>query len=805
MRRTLLLTTAAFVLSSSTTIAQVQTTTNPAPSEAVSAAAVPDQSGLGEIIVTAQRRQESSQRAAIPLNVLQGATLLASGITQADRLNNLAPALSIEPTSTGNLIFIRGVGNFTVVPNSDPAVAFNYDGVYVGRPTSTTGVFYDLDRVEILKGPQGILYGRNATGGAINVLPAQPRIGETSGYVSGTYGNYNTVNAEGAINLPVGATGAVRFSASTSNHDGYLSDGTSDEKTYAFRAQAKAELTPDLTVRVAADFAHNGGLGSGIDYQGIYAGSVANFIPAPFPLGTGVNARSSQGFRQAVIFGPLGNHLPLLSPLPYQNNTFYGVNAEIDYKISAGTFTIIPAWRDSRLSYLSDAGAFLFRDREDDNQYSFEARFAGTRIGLIDYTIGGYFYDEEIQENTSLSVSNVGNYITPAFGTKSYAGFGRLTLNLLGDKLRLVGGTRYTQDDKTFKTTQIGAIIACVVTNPVTHAPSCPSAPTVPLFTDPTMQLGYAFPPPGVPAVPIFAGGVPTGALSIRSNSAFDTALHSHKLTYRGAVELDVAPRSLVYASVETGYRSGGFSAATGFLTYDPETITAYTIGSKNRFFDNRLQINAEGFVWDYKNQQVNHVGLDLNGQTANYTQNIGSSKIKGVEVDGKLLITPTTLVSADVQYLDAKQRNFHYLQGPGAPPTTGCAVTFTPGQPAPYLIDCSGLPSYNTPKWTLNFSGQQTVKLSDFQVVLTADTQHRSSRYIGFAYLPQQLIGSTWATNAQVQFGPTSERWSIAAYIRNIEGDRIPIYSSLHPTANFLIAGTTAPRTFGVRLSAKY
>ena len=475
---------------------------------------------------------------------------------------------------------------------------------------------------------------------------------------------------------------------------------------------------------------------------------------------------------------------------------------EIDYKTAAGTLTIIPAWRDSQLNYLSDAGAFLYRDREDDNQYSLEARFAGTRIGPIDYTIGGYFFDERIHANTELTVSNLGNYITPTYGTKSYAGFGRLTLNLLDDRLRLVGGARYTEDDKTFTTTQIGSIIACVVT--VAGRPSCPNAPTVPLFQT-TAQLGYAVPPPGVPAVPIFVGGVPTGALSILTRTAYDTGLNNHKVTWRGAAEFDIAPRSLIYGSVETGYRSGGFSAATGFLTYQPETITAYTIGTKNRFLGNRLQINAEGFIWDYKNQQVNHVGLDLNGQTANFTQNIGSSRIKGAEVDGKLLVTPTTLLSADVQYLDAKQKNFTYTQGPGAPPVTGCAVSFTPGVAAPYLIDCSGLPSYNSPKWTLNFAGQQTIRLGDYEFVLSADTQHRSSRYIGFAYTPQQLIGSTWTTDAQVQFGPAGEKWSIAAFIRNIEDDRIPIFSSLHPTANFLIAGTTPPRTFGVRVSARY
>ena len=363
MRTTSVMMTAALALLPALAEAQVQTTTNRAPSEAVSAAAAPDQNGLGDIVVTAQRQSENSQRAAIPLNVIQGAALLASGVTQVDRLNSLAPAVTIQPTNTGNLIFVRGVGNFTLAPNSDPAIAFNYDGVYVGRPTSTTGVFYDLDRVEILKGPQGILYGRNATGGAINVLPAQPRIGEASAYASVSYGNYSNLHAEGAVNAPLGDTGAVRVSLSRSSHDGYLSDGTSDEKTWAGRVRLKGELTPDLTVRLATDYAHNGGSGSGIDYLGYFSYGNA-LIPSGIPLGTGTNSAADQAFRTSVVFTPLGNHLPALAQ-PHQDNTFYGANAEVDYKTSLGTLTFIPAWRNARLDYLTGAGGIPYLDRED--------------------------------------------------------------------------------------------------------------------------------------------------------------------------------------------------------------------------------------------------------------------------------------------------------------------------------------------------------------------------------------------------------------------------------------------------------
>ena len=757
--------------------------------------------GLGDIVVTAQRQSENSQRAALPLNVLEGGALRAAGITQVDRLGTLAPALAIEPTNTGTLIFVRGVGNFTLTANSDPAIAFNYDGVYVGRPTSTTGVFYDLDRVEVLKGPQGILYGRNATAGAINVLPAQPKLGELSGYGSVAYGNYNTVQSEGAVNLPMGDNGAARISFSRSSHDGYLSDGTSDENTWAGRVQLKAKLTPDLTVRVSGDYARNSGAGTGIDYVGVYGGSPNNFIPSNIPAGTGITAPSSQAFYTGLTFAPLGNHLP---PLPdqFQRNKFYGANAEIDYQTGIGTFTVIPAWRNARLNYLADAGAIPYYDREDDVQYSVEARFAGKRIGPVDYQVGGYYFNEDIHDQVEVNNSNLTTHQLQVFRTESYAGFGRLTFHV-SDRLRLVGGARYTHDAKEFSNDRVSAIIVCTVF--VAGRPSCPLAPVTPLFNGDPSTLGFPLAPNDHGVRPIFANGVYTGAISIRSNANVDKLpLNNQKVTYRAGVEFDIAPRSLLYASFETGYRSGGFSDAIGYESYQPETITAYTIGMKNRFLGNRVQLNVEGFLWNYKNQQVTHVGPDTSGQTSYFTQNIGSSRIEGAEIDGKVLVTPTTLVGGDLQYLHTRQRDFSYVQAAGTPPYVGCP-TSGGSATTPYAINCSGLPSYNSPKWTLNLSGQKTVELSPYKFVFTVDSQYRTSRYIGFAYLVQQHVGATWTTNAQIQFGPDSEKWTIAGFVRNIENDRIPVYSQQGGTNGILVETTSAPRTYGVRVSAKF
>lgn len=774
------------------------------PSGAGQASGGEARGGLADVIVTAQRRAESSQRAAVAINVISGANLAAAGVTQADRLSEQAPALTIQPTSTGNLIFVRGVGNFTLTPNSDPAIAFDYDGVYVGRPTGTQGVFYDLERVEVLKGPQGTLYGRNATGGAINVIPVQPQAGELSGYGTVSYGNYNSIIAEGAINIPMGEDGAARISASRASHDGYLRDGTDDQDDYSVRGQLKAKLTPNLTVRFAGDYEHVGGVGTSVSYQGnyLYNPAAGNYVfrPAPTDIAEGIFTPAAQAFRTTVPAGPAGRLLTPLNFYPFQSSDFNGVNGQIDWNVGFGTVTVIPAWRYDNEDYLSSAGGFSYRQRQKTEQFSVEARLIGNRVSIFDYQLGFYLYHENIQLTTSLSLGAAANFLNNGFSTHSIAPFGRLTANLT-DKLRLVGGVRYTDDKKQFGGTTEGNTIVCL--NRVNGVPTCP---TVPLFGYVDGPASSNIPLPGRNGVlPVLNNGRPTGAVVVRSDRTDDDRLDNDKVTWRGAVEYDLFPRSLLYGSVETGYRSGGFNPATGFTMFKPETITAYTVGLKNRLFENRVQLNLEAFWWDYRNQQVSAVRNDLDGRTANITQNIGRTRIRGAEAEGRVLLAKNTLVSADVQYLDARNRDFVYQQAnTGTPPLVGCTSTLQPGGVL-YNVNCDGLPAFNSPRWTVNLGGQQTIPLGRFNVVAEADTQYRTSRYVGFFYLPTELLPDVWRTNAQVSFGPSNDAWSIAGFVRNIENNRTIIFSSTTPLANSLIAGTTAPRTYGVRVAFKF
>ncbi len=761
-------------------------------------AAGSDQStGLAEIVVTAQRTKETLQRAAIPVDVVQGEQLAAAGVTGVGALSQLSPSLTVQPSSTGNLVFVRGVGNFTLVPTSDPAIAFNYDGVYVGRPTSTSTAFFDLDRIEVLKGPQGTLYGRNATGGAINILPTKPRLGETAGYATASYGNYGAFIAEGAVNLPVGDNTALRLSGSTVRHDAYLKDGTSDEKSWALRAQLLSNLTEKLTVRLAADYSDQGGVGVGATYLGRYqyAGPAAGyiFVPSNLPRDEGFYTPAAQAFRKTAVAGPAGRVVNDLAPRPFRDNQFWGVNAEVQYDTDVGTLTLIPAYRHSKLNYLADATGFIARTRETDEQSSLEARFNGKQIGIFGYTIGAFVYDESIDANSGIYVEALASIFRDQLKTKSYAPFVRVTANI-SDRLRFVVGARYTHDKKTFSELGTSGTIVCQLPT------GCPTAPLFP-YVDSFTQLTFPFPAASqVPPVAPIGGG----AIVARSERSQNNELVNSRTTWRGAVEYDVGPRSLLYASIETGFRSGGFSGAKGFETYNPEYITAYTIGSKNRLLDNRLQLNLEAFQWDYKDQQVNFVGPDATGATANQTRNIGKSQMRGAEVETRFLVASNTLLTADVQYLDAKTKSFVYrTASTPTPPLAGC--TIKPATATLADVDCSGMPAFNSPKWTINFAAQQTVPLGATKIVLGADTQYKSEVYWAFQYLSTEVEPGFWRTNAHATYASADDRWSLTAFVQNIENKRTVTFGGITPVLNYLAATTSAPRTYGLRASMKY
>jgi iron complex outermembrane receptor protein len=763
-----------------------------------------DAAGRDSIIITALKRDEPLARAAAPVSVLTGSDLREGGITSTDRLSAGFPALTVQPTSTGNLIFVRGVGNFTLQPNSDPAVGFVYDGVPVSRPMGTLSQFFDLDRIELLKGPQGVLYGRNASAGSINLEPRQPVIGERSMSANLEASDSGELRSEAALNLPLGRAAALRVSGALSHEDALLDGYRTGPRQASVRGQVKTSIGR-VTARLSGDYNRTGGVGIGTSYVGKYSFDPASgdyrFSASGLPLSTGIYTPEAQAFRQTIFLPSAGRNLDAIGSSPWQDNQFYGVHARIDAETGLGQLSVIPAWRKASLDAVVSGPPFGLRQREGNEQESIEARLAGSSARL-DWLVGTFLFKDSIRSDTMTNLSSVLAQSTQHYGTSSQALFGNLTVHLNG-RLRVGGGARWSRDRKDYASD--GATLAIVCQRQVGGRPSCPATPLFPLV-DNFAEIPFPTPIAGGAPLPILAGGAPTGAIVARSDLGADGRLVDHAVTWRVSAELDLAPGSLLYATAETGARPGGFNTAVGFETYDPERITAYTLGLRHRGLGGKLRLALEAFWWDYRDQQVSSLRPDLSNppRNANITENIGNSRIRGIEADVRLRPRRSLELRAVLQYLDARYRSFRYVfANTGAPPLTGCPASLDAASNL-YTVDCTAMQPYNSPRWSMNLNLRDSFTLGRATLTAVAETQFQSARNIGFAFLPEQHVGPTWTSNAQLIVSLPASRLELAAFVRNIEGERVPEFMIYHPVSNALVAGTSPPRQIGLRASLR-
>lgn len=788
--------------------------------------------GLNVITVTAQRREESLQDAAIPINAVSGEELERTGVVDVTQLNKVAPALYVPESGGANVgYFIRGVGNFANNGYTNPAVAFNLDGVYVGRPSSTVASFLDVNRVEVLKGPQGTLYGRNATGGAVNVIPNAPRLGVLEGSVSAQYGNYDAIETTGVINLPVGDRVAARLAGTYSERDGYYDDGTGAKEDLALRGQLFFEISPAADIRLSADYSTQKGTGPGLDVDGVY--TFAPFTPdATVPNWQFIAAPESVRDPFTGLFAPHSLEFiednataaPLYSPVvgydyPYRDDEYWGVNAEFNLDIGAADLVVIPAYRRSELDNQFNGAPFKAGINQDTaEQFSIEGRLSGD-TGPLEWLLGAYYFDESVEGLNSYNQFSTVSFQDFATDTESVAVFARASFSVTED-FRVVGGIRYTDESRSIDALSISTTGVCLI-EPQFGPPSCPQVPTIPVgltLEDSLQQLDPALFPAGSPLDgPVPYGVFPYGpfgpmgpqALLINTPTQIVRSSGDDEITWRAALEYDATPDNLIYTSFETGFRAGGFNLTFGQEEYDPEYIDAYTIGSKNSFLDNRLQLNFEAFYWDYRGQQLAALGVDDRGNNSFYTRNVGQSSIKGVEIDFQALLTETTLLRGGVQYLDATYDSFVYdqvdLSDDTDPPNfltpiTGCDYTQNLGAQRSFTIDCSGNPALNAPDWTINLGVQQTFEMRDYEVIATLDGRYRSERVVGFNYLPTGNAGDDVTIDASISLVPYDKGFTASVFVRNLTNEAMRSLYQLG-AANVASSKFEPPRTFGVRV----
>jgi iron complex outermembrane receptor protein len=793
--------------------------------QAASGAAPAD--GLQEIVVTAERRPETLQKTSLAIEVMSAAQLRDAGVEQARDLTKLDPSIQIGQGGPATQIYIRGVGDFGTTAISSPAVATNMDGVYISRETGIEGNFFDLDRVEVLKGPQGTLYGRNSSGGVINIISNAPELGVTAGKLEVEAGNYSEARTEGFVNLPIGSTIAVRAAFELASRAGYDSQGYDDDRHQSGRFSVRWEPNDGFRLRVTGDVQHIGGIGPGYVFKGpepsaalgqavsAYAGAtipadprvvlvdprVTTYYNALYqviglpclPIGVPLAATAAGPVALTTgntQFCPAGTFNLLSDKYEsnfYEDNLLTNYSAQADWDLPFATLTVIPAYRGVADNYVVLP---LVAVKNIDSSYakSLETRLGHSGDRLI-WTSGVYLYEEDQQIRSGYAgVSRwdlVGDgYNNDHLETESQAIYGQANFSVTPE-WRLIGGLRHTRDHKFIN----GA------------------------YEVTTQIIGLDFLAPGVAgptAGPCFGRGSPTVPCIEQTYANSRTWAYT---SYKAGTEYDLTDHSMLYLTYAVGQKSGGYNDQSGSVqgvaqSFDPETVKALEVGSKNRFFNEKLQVNAEAFFWRYANAQQYISVANAQNVPENLLQNVGNAKSYGLDLDVAWKPTTNDSLHVSAEYLHTRFDNFTYAANNVPAFTTGCIVTPVTVGPNNESINCAGKPLTRAPKYSGTASYEHTFPLSSgASIAAILTTQAATSRELTTDYTKQSQGSGFAEGDFNLDYRSASGKWNVAAFVHNFN-NALEYTGGLDVPANLpgaFVATLAAPRTYGARASFQF
>jgi iron complex outermembrane receptor protein len=719
-----------------------------------------DSSQIEEIVVTAEKREENVQKVAASVSVIDAANLEARGIVDLRGLSNLLPMAQLNMEGSTTQIFIRGIGQTSDSDTNSPAVAANIDGVYTPRFVLSSSLF-DVSQIEVLSGPQGTLYGRNAAGGAVNVTTKLPTDQfENVGFVE--VGNYRSEHIFNALNVPVSNDLQIRAAVDSNSHNGYITNGQDDLDTIAARLVAQYKPQDNFSMVLRGEYQNAGGKGS-------------SSILAPL-------LDSQNPWYQPTV---PGEHF-------FNKERVYKASAEFKYDVGGPqniTLTYIPAYIDywfhfnipigQPVAYFPNpgvpdnplAGFYATLDVHDSaRQITNEFRVNGGDRNLK-WIFGLYQLHLGVSAPglASFDVGNPAVYsggpAQPyAFATgggetydvvtnRAYAGFGEGTYSIT-DNLRLTAGVRYSYDDD------------------ATHGISQEFVPIA----------GITLPP-----------------------SAYNLALSDHRVDWKGGVEFDVAPTSMAYVTVQTGFIDGGFNidaSTSSASSFKPETLLAYTAGIKNRLFGGALQLNAEAFYYDYKDLQVSAFNVSTGG---NDQYNVPRSEIHGLQLDGIYRVSPHTNFDANIGWLRAVITSgvlppiaVYSCGVPGAIPAELCSPNS--------LINYKGqtLPNSPTISGSMGLTQQWDLPTGGFVEGRVA-THYESSTWAFFAHLQGLEKPAYTKTDLSLTYHLPTNGWRFGLWVKNIENTATRVTPATTNVYGLQTWFLDPPRTFGLRLDYKF
>ncbi len=631
LRRALMVATAlAGVGLCDTALAQSATVQAPAASPAPKAPA------LEEVVVTAQRRSERLQDVPIAVTSVSSAQLARAHIDNASRLQFVTPGFTWGQQGSDSFPAIRGVRTSLVSAQNDPVIGFFIDGIYQSRTQQQSIPLFDLNRVEVQRGPQGTLYGRNTFGGNLSVVTNLPT--QTfSTAVNAEYGNYNQVKVDGYVNVPISDTLSVRVAAVHMSHDGYVLSSTTpsvalaDENEDAERIALKWDPTSQLDVVVHAGLWDRQDAGAG-SYGYKVAGTLIN--PATgyqsangVPYAVNPSVHNGTDFVHGVDIG-----LPVTGG-PYTNDWNYEpfehivekyVSDTVSYNLgpvvlrSITGYTSFRAHRSadndqSSIIFAAPAAGFgsgIQTPDTRDGSFSQELQVASVETTPLQWIVGAFYLHDDIHEDYQQDITAPGSDVagykeTTALTTNAYAGYGQFSYFIIPHWLKVIGGARYSVESKQFA------------------------------FAD-------------------YANGTP-GTLNFNGAPYSVTAgePYFHSETWRAGLELTPNHHSMYYGTVSTGFESGGVNDTGGDKTipstYAPQQVTAYEIGAKNSFLHGRVQTDLSLFYNHFSNLQIN-----VYTPLVSYFGSAGQAHSKGAEFALRTLPFTDFHIDATAAYLDA-------------------------------------------------------------------------------------------------------------------------------------------------------
>ena len=745
-------------------------------------------SQLEEVVVSATKREESMQRVPVSVNAMSGAQLKQSGVVRLQDAQ--IPSLTVQEGGIGNSVFIRGIGS-GINPGFEQSAGTYVDGIYRGRGQQSRAPLLDVQRVEILRGPQTTLFGKNSVAGAINVTSARPT-DTLDGYVTGTYDfELEQSEMEGAISGPLGERMRGRLSARGVKADGFVENltiggGEPSREDITARGQLAFDVTDNLTATLKAEVSQFDKEGRSIE--------IYNERPAA--------AGPFAGLTYAQILSALGSDPSVLNnTLDYKrsggpehsDNDSHEYALTLDWRVGEHTLTSITGFSGYKFNELCDCdftGANVFNVGldEDFDQFSQEIRFASSQGNTLDYIVGAYYEDTSLDYSDTILVNStsilvplinamqagagtaIGNTGTPRAFHQDESGasvFARLTWNETDD-LHLNFGVRTAYEEKEASR---NLAITAIDGSPLSGAPAV-VAPIV-----------YA------------------NVFNVRAHS-LEGKRDGWKTMPSFSVQYDLSDDVMGYLSYVQGYKSGGFDArsnnptsppavvctapntpagcipagSVGSFEFDDEESQSYEAGVKTRFADDRAELNLAYYFTDYKDLQVS----TFDGVLGFNVSNAGKAEIQGVELDGRWKLADSLMLRGSVAWTDFEYKEFfgqcYVGQVPDAPDGRNCDYA---GKTNMFVPDLSGSVALD---WSLALG-------SKLALTTTVETVYSDSYYPQATLDPATLQDSYAKYNARIALASQDGTWEIALLGRNLTDEVVTGYAADIPLA---------ARTFG-------